>query len=83
MIQGFKMQNLVGEYKTIFLKRLDKALKSPKRSSLNLSFLQSCFEVCQKPKVYPLSYGILVEDFKMPNLVDEYKTIFLRKRGKQ
>ena len=29
-----------------------------------------------------MSYGILVEGFKMPNLVDEYKTISLGKGGK-
>ena len=34
------------------------------------------FEVCQKPKSNLMSYKILVQDFKMPNFVDQYKTIF-------
>ena len=29
-----------------------------------------------------MSYGILVQGFKIPNLVEEYKTIFLGNRGK-
>ena len=38
------------------------------------------FEVCKNRKSNLLSYGILVQGFIMPNLVNEYKTIFLDKR---
>ena len=58
-------------------------LETLQKLSMYLSFLSSCFEVCQKPKSNLMSYGILVQGFKMPNLVDEYKTIFLVKRGKR
>ena len=38
---------------------------------------------CQTPKSnLLLGRGILVQDFRMPNLVDEYKSIFLGKRDK-
>ena len=30
-----------------------------------------------------MSFGILVQGFKMPVLIDKYKTIFLEKRGKR
>ena len=35
----------------------------------------------KKVKLNILSYGILVQGFEMQNVVDEYKTIFLGKRG--
>ena len=38
------------------------------------------FEVCQKPKSNLLSHWILLQRFKIPNLLDEFKTIFLGKR---
>ena len=50
MAQGFKMQKLVDEYKTIFLGKRGKRWNSSKTFSLCLSFLQSGFEDCQKPK---------------------------------
>ena len=79
----FKITNLADEYKTIFLGKRGKRWNSPKTFSLYLSFLQICFKVWEKPKSNLMSYGILVQDFKMPTLVDEYKTIFLGKRGKR
>ena len=51
--------------------------------SLYLNFQQTCVQVCQKPKLNLLSLGIMVEGFKISNLFDEYKTIFLGKRGKR
>ena len=67
LVQGFIMPNLVDEYKTNFLEQWGKPLNSPKVFSLYWSFLEICFEVCQKLK---------------SNLVDKYKTIFLGTRGK-
>ena len=66
---------------TFFVKR-GKHWHSPKHFSLYLSFLLICFEVCQKSKSILMSYEILVQDFKMNTLVDEYKTIFLWEKGK-
>ena len=40
------------------------------------------FAVCQKPKSNLMSYGILVQGLKMPDFVDKYKSILLRKRSK-
>ena len=76
------MANSVKKYKTVFLGKWSKPCNSPKISSLSWSFLKICFEVCEKPKSNHLSHGILVEGFIMPNVVDEYKTIFLGKRVK-
>ena len=62
---------------TAFLSKKEaKPWPSPKTFSLYLGFLQICFEVCQKPKSKVMSFGILAQGFKMPNLVNEYKTIF-------
>ena len=41
-----------------------------------------CFEICKKPKWNLLSDRTLVQHFKMPNLIDECETIFLRTRKK-
>ena len=68
--------------KPFFLGKRDKPWKCLKTFSLYWSFLQICFEVCQKPQSNLLSDGILVQCFRMPNLVHEYKIIFLGKRGK-
>ena len=68
--------------KPFFLGKRDKPWKCLKTFSLYWSFLQICFEVCQKPQSNLLSDGILVQCFRMPNLVHEYKMIFLGKRGK-
>ena len=68
--------------KPFFLGKRGSRWDAPKTFSLYLSFLKIYFEVCQKPKSNLMSYRILVQGFKMPNLVDEYKTIFLGKRGK-
>ena len=81
-VQGFRMQNLVNEYKTIFLEKRDKASNSRETFSLYWSFLKICFQDSQHPKSNLLAYGILVQVLRMPNLVDEYKSIFLRKRDK-
>ena len=82
MAQGFKMQKLVDEYKTIFLEKQDKHWNSSNTFCLYLSFLSNGFEACQKPKSNLLRLEIMVQVFKMQNLVDEYKTIFLWKQGK-
>ena len=47
-----------------------------------LEFPINLLWICQKPKSNLLSDWILVQGFRMPNLVDEYKTIFLGKWGK-
>ena len=76
------MPNLMDEYKIIFLGKQDKPWNFPKTFSLYWSFLWVCFGVCQKPKLNRLNYEILVQGFIIPNLVNEYKTIFLGKWGK-
>ena len=53
-----------------------KPWNSSKIFSLYWSFLQICFEVRQKPKSNLPGHGILVQGFTMPNLVNQYKTIF-------
>ena len=68
--------------KPFFLGKRGSRWDAPKTFSLYLSFLKIYFEVCQKPKSNLMSYRILVQGFKMPNLVDEYKSIFLEKRSK-
>ena len=45
-------------------------------------FPLTCSGVCQKPKSNIVSGTMLVQGFRLPNLVEEYKTIFLRKHGK-
>ena len=41
-----------------------------------------CVEVCQKPQSNLVKDTKLIQGFGMPNFVNEYKTISLRKRGK-
>ena len=81
LVQGFKIPSLVNEYKTIFLAKQGIPWNSPESFYLYFRVLQIYFEVCQNPKSNLFSYGILVQGLKMPNLLDEYKTIFLWKRG--
>ena len=76
------MPNLVDEYETIFLGKQDKPWNSSKIFFLYWSDLSICFEVRQTLKSDLLGHGILVQDFRIPNLVDEYKTIFLESQTK-
>ena len=76
------MQNLVNEYKTIFLENQGKASNSRETVSLYWSFLWICFQASQNPKSNLLAYGILVQGLRMPNFFDKYKTVFLGKQGK-
>ena len=55
MVEGFKMPNLVNEYKTIFLEKWGKRWNSSKTFSLYLSFLSISFEARQKPKSHLIS----------------------------
>ena len=71
------MPNLVEKYKTISPRKQGKNWNFLKSFFLYLSFLSISFEVCQKPKSNLISYGILVQGFKIPDFLDEYKTIFL------
>ena len=80
--QSFRIPNLVNEYKIIFLGKRGKAWNSPKNLTLYWSFQYICFEVSKKPKSNLVSGKILVEGFRMPNLLHKYKTIFLAKRDK-
>ena len=82
LVEGFRMRNLVGKYKTIFLGKLGKFWNLPKPFSVYWSFLQICFEVWQNPKLNLMGHGMLIQGLRMQNLVDEYKTIFLGRRGK-
>ena len=70
------------EYKTTFLEKWENPWNSSKALSLYWNFLQICFEVCQNPNSNFLGYQVLVEGFSMPNLVGEYKIIFVGKQGK-
>ena len=83
MVQGFKIPNLVEEYRTNFLGKRDKRLYSFENFSLYFSFPWIYFKVCQNRKWSCMSLGIEVRDFKIPNLVDEYKIIFLGKWHKR
>ena len=76
LVQGFKMA------KTIFLGKRGKNWNFLKTCSFDLSFLLNCVEVYHKLESNLMSYGILVQSLKMPNLFDEYKTILLGKQGK-
>ena len=80
--QGFLMPNLVDEYTIISLGKRSIPWKSPEIFSLYWSFLKICFEIYQKPQSILLNVRILLQSFIKPNLVDEYKTIVLGKRGK-
>ena len=70
------MPNLLDEYRIIFLSKRGKAEISPKKLSVYWCFLSICFEVCQKPNSNLLLHGILVQGFRMPSFVQEYKIIF-------
>ena len=71
MAQGFKMPKLVQKYKTILMGKWGKRWNSSKTFSLYLSFQESGFEVCQKPKSNLIRFEIMAQDFKMPKLVDK------------
>ena len=71
-----KTTNLVNDCKSIFLERRGKSWNLQATFSLHWSFLQTYFEVCQKPELNLVSNTILVESFIMPNFHNEYKTIF-------
>ena len=78
------MLNLVDEYKLIFVEKRGKAWNSPKSFCLYCSFLYICFEVCrQKTKSNLLRDWIFGQSFRMPNLMNDYKIIFLGKRKKR
>ena len=81
--QDFQMRKLADQDKIIFLGKRPKCSNSSKMFSLYLSFLWNPFEICQKPKSNLIRLKIMAEGFKMPKLVDEYKTIFLGKQGKR
>ena len=83
MAQGFKMQKLVDEYKTLFLGKRGKRSNFSKTFSLYLSFLKNGFQDCQKPKSNHIKLEIMTQGFQMRKLVDEYKTILQRKPGKR
>ena len=82
MAQGFKIQISVEEYKTIFPGKRGKHWNPSKTFSLYLTFLWNGFEAFQNPKSNLIRLGLMAQGFKKQKLVDEYKTIFLRKRGK-
>ena len=83
MAPDFKIQKLVGQYKTMFLGKRGKRWNSSKTFCLYLSFLKNGFEACQKSKSNIIRLEIMAECFKMQKLLDKYKTIFLGKRGKR
>ena len=76
MAQGFKMQKLIDEYKTITLGKRGEHWNPSKTFSLYLSFLWNGFEACQKPKSNLIRLEIVAQAFKMEKLVDEYKSFF-------
>ena len=76
LVPGLLMQSLVNEYKTIFPGKWEKRLNSSKNFYLYCTFLYIYFEDYQKRKLNLLVHGILLELFRMPNLVNEYKTNF-------
>ena len=57
--------------------------KLPKNFLPIFDFSIISFEVWQKPQSNLMNYGILVQCFQVPNLVDDYKTGFLGRRGKR
>ena len=54
----------------------------PTKNNGFIRVFYKCIKICQKHKLNRLSYSILVSGFLMTNLVDELKTIFLKKQGK-
>ena len=58
-------------------------VETPRTSLYNRVPYKFVFEVWEKPKSNLMSYRILVQGFKMRNLLDECKTIFLGKGGKR
>ena len=82
MVQRFTTTSLVDINKAIFWRNLGRRWNSPKTFSLYWSFPKSYFAFCQKAKANHLSDWILIQGIRMPNLVEEYKTIFLGNRGK-
>ena len=82
LVKAFKMRKLVDQYKAIFPAKPGKHWKSSKIFSLYLSFLSNHHEACQGPKLNLIRLEIMTQGFKMTKLVDEYKSIFLGKRGK-
>ena len=83
MAQGFKMQKLVDEYKTIFLGKRGKHWNTYKTFSLYLSFLSKGFKDFEKPKSNLIRLEIMAQGFEMRKLVEECKTLFLEKQGKR
>ena len=68
--------------KLLFLEKWENSCNSSKDLSLYWNFLQICFEVCQNPNSIFLVYQVLVQGFSMPNLVGEYKIIFVGRQRK-
>ena len=79
MVQGFKIPNLVDEYKTIFLEKWGKLWNFSKTFSLYLSFLSICFEVCQKPQSNLMNLEIMVQGFKKAKFVGRIQNYFSAK----
>ena len=80
------MPILVDKYKTTFWENKENVETLEKRYISYLYifvFPIIFFEVCRNPKLNLLKLFIMVQSFKMPNLVDEYKTIFQGTRGKR
>ena len=83
MAEGFEMRKMVEEYKTIFLEKRGKRWNISKTFLLYLVFFWNCFQVCEKPPSNLIKLEIIAQEFKLQKLLDEYKTIFLGKRGKR
>ena len=77
------MGKLVDKYETIFLEKRGKRWNCSKTFSLYLSLLSNGFEACQKAKLNLTTLERKTPVFKTPKLVEEYKTIYLRKQGKR
>ena len=72
---GWQIQNY-------FSGKARETFKLPKNFLRIFEFSIIYFEVCQEPKSNLMSHGMLVQGFKTTNVVHEYKTIFLGKRGR-
>ena len=73
LVQFFKMPNLVNKYKTIFLGK-GSLWNFARIFSSCWTYLETCSEVCQKPKSNLLCDWMLVRGWKMQNLLDKYNT---------
>ena len=81
-VKGSKLPTLNQEWKTTFPGKRGKLWNFSKSFSQFRSYLKICSKIYRKTKSNIFVDRILVQDWKIQNFINNYKTIFMRNRSK-